>query len=430
MNPTNELSGPGIIPGGGAPGHRRLLGRSLALFFNFMLVVLSYYQVKAASRSLLIEYGGMEVFPYIWIGSAIALLAFIGVYNRLVAGRSRVRVVNGTLLACAVLLCIFWLTRKSATVWTIYAFYIFVDVFSVVLVEQFWSLSNSVTKLHEGERSYWFVGTGGIVGGIAGGILASALLRYTSMQTPDLLLSCAVMLLVCAVATWRLSRTGLFEEVPEHERVHLDGKGLAALLRSRYLVLVAVLVCFSQLAEPVVEYQFLSVVSDQFPDRDHRTEVISEFFSLLSLVSMLVNLAVTPLVHRFAGAVGGLLVQPLVLAAASIAFLLQAGLTSAVAMKISDRALSYSVNRASKELLYVPIDPVNTYQVKAWIDMLGYRLFKVIGSGLILVATQWVPAYDGVSSLSWLTFAICGAWAAATLVLAGEYRRMAIPIRP
>lgn len=430
MNPTNEISGARIIPDEGRTRARPLLGRSVALFVNFMLVVLSYYQVKAASRSLLIEYGGMEVFPYVWIGSAFALLAFIGVYNRLVAGHSRVRVVNGTLIVCAALLCVFWLTRKSATVWTIYAFYIFVDVFSVVLVEQFWSLSNSVTKLHEGESSYWFVGTGGIVGGIAGGVMASALLRYTSMQTPDLLLSCAAMLLLCAVATWLLARSGLFEEVPEEERAQLDGKGLAALFNSRYLVLVAVLVCFSQLAEPVVEYQFLSVVSDQFPDRDNRTQVISEFFSVLSLFSMLVNLAVTPLVHRYAGAIGGLLIQPLVLAAASIGFLLHAGLGTAVVMKVSDRGLSYSVNRASKELLYIPIDAVNTYQVKAWIDMLGYRTFKVLGSGLILIATQWVPAYDGVSGLSWLTFAICGAWAAATMMLAREYRRMTIPVRP
>jgi len=394
-----------------------------------MLIVLAYYQVKAASRSLLIEFGGTEAFPYVWIGSAFVLLAFIGVYNRLVARYTRIRVVNGSLVVCAVVLTMFWLVRGNAAVELIYVFYIFVDVFSVILVEQFWSLSNSVTRLNEGENSYWFVGTGGILGGIAGGVLASALLRYTPMQTADLLLSCAAMLLLCAVFTYLISRHGLFDEVPEEERAVINGRGLAALFKSRYLILVAVLVCFSQLVEPVVEYQFLTEVSDRFPDRDARTQVISEFFSLLSLVSLLINLGITPFVHRRLGAMAGLLIQPLLVSIASAAFLVQTTLVTAVMMKVSDRGLSYSINRASKELLYVPIDPVNTYQVKAWIDMLGYRMFKVLGSGMIIVAMQWSPAGANAAQLSWLTFAICAAWLFTISLLATEYRRIAVPLK-
>ncbi|OGT84522.1 MAG: hypothetical protein A3H91_12890 [Gammaproteobacteria bacterium RIFCSPLOWO2_02_FULL_61_13] len=339
------------------------------------------------------------------------------------------RVVNGSLIVCAVVLSLFWLARKNATVELIYLFYIFVDVFSVILVEQFWSLSNSVTRMNEGENSYWFVGTGGILGGIAGGVLASVLLRYTPMQTSDLLLSCAAMLLICAVATFLISRRGLFEEVPEVERAVINGRGLVALFKNRYLILVAVIVCFSQLAEPVVEYQFLSEVSDKFPDRDTRTQVISEFFSLLSLVSLLINVAVTPFVHRHLGAIAGLLIQPLLVSVASAAYLVHTTLATAVMMKVSDRGLSYSINRASKELLYIPIDPVNTYQVKAWIDMLGYRMFKVLGSGLILVALRWSPAGANGAYLSWLTFGICGAWLFAITLLAAEYRRMTVPLR-
>jgi AAA family ATP:ADP antiporter len=408
---------------------RRPLRRAIALFFNFMMIVLAYYQVKAASRSLLIEFGGVEVFPYIWIGSAFVLLAFIGVYNRLVATRDRVQVVTGSLVVCAVVLSLFWLARGQATLWMLYAFYIFVDIFSVILVEQFWSLSNSVMRLGDGERSYWFVGTGGILGGVAGGVLASVLLRYTPMQTADLLMSCAGMLLVCAAATILISRNGLLREIPAEERVALDGRGLAALLRNRYLVLVAVIVCFSQLVEPVIEYQFLTEVSDRYPERDARTQVISEFFSLLSLVSMLVNLFVTPFVHRHLGAVAGLAVQPLVVSVASAAYMLHTTLASAAVMKISDRGLSYSINRASKELLYIPMDAVNNYQVKAWIDMLGYRMFKVLGSGLILLAGLWLPAGAGTAPLGWLTLGICGAWLFAIALLATEYRGMVAAMR-
>jgi AAA family ATP:ADP antiporter len=94
-------------------------------------------------------------------------------------------------------------------------------------------------------------------------------------------------------------------------------------------------------------------------------------------------------------------------------------------MKISDRGLSYSINRASKEQLYIPVDPVQTYQAKAWIDMLGYRLFKIIGSGLILLTTQWLPVSLDIGQLSFLTFIICIVWIATIRLLAKSYDQLA-----
>ena len=52
----------------------RALGkRTGCLFLNFFLIILAYYQVKSASRSLLIEYWGSDNFPYVWIASALVL---------------------------------------------------------------------------------------------------------------------------------------------------------------------------------------------------------------------------------------------------------------------------------------------------------------------------------------------------------------------
>ena len=91
-------------------------------------------------------------------------------------------------------------------------------------------------------------------------------------------------------------------------------------------------------------------------------------------------------------------------------------------MKIADRGLSYSINRASKEILYIPIDPVLIYQAKGWIDMFGYRLFKVIGSVLILALTQWFALGVSVADLSLLNLGVCGAWLLIILMLMPQYR--------
>ena len=99
----------------------------------------------------------------------------------------------------------------------------------------------------------------------------------------------------------------------------------------------------------------------------------------------------------------------------------QSTLSIASIMKICDRGMSYSINRASKELLYIPVDPAQTYQAKAWIDMFGYRAFKVLGSLLILGLTHLDVSALG---LSWLTVVICAVWMALFAGRANEYRRV------
>ena len=395
--------------------------RSILLFVNFFLIILAYYQVKSASRSLLIEYWGADNFPWVWIASALVLGSFIGLYHQLVERYSRLAVVLGSCLLFIALLVGF----RAALGWNATAasitFYIFVDIFSVILVEQFWSLANTVTGVATGRKSYWFIGTGGLLGGVLGGITAAALLKFTAMQTPDLLLSCAAILVLTFLLNLVMGRMGLYEEVTTAGPPLVAAGGWRTLVANRYLILIACALLCSQLAQPVVEYQFMQAIETRYPEIDARTQYISAFFSILGLFSIAINLLLTPVIHRFLGVMWGMVTQPLLLAVSSVVFLAHPVLPVAAAMKISDRGLSYSINRASKEQLYIPVDPVHTYQAKAWIDMLGYRLFKVLGSALILVLAYWLPLGSNAVQLGWLTLLICATWSIILVLLAREY---------
>jgi AAA family ATP:ADP antiporter len=395
--------------------------RSIILFSNFFLIILAYYQVKSASRSLLIEYWGSENFPWVWIASALVLGSFIGLYHRLVERYSRLAVVLGSCLMFIALLVGFRMALGWQGTAASIAFYIFVDIFSVILVEQFWSLADSVTETEAGRRSYWFIGSGGLLGGIIGGASATAMLEFTPMRTPDLLLSCAAILIVTFLLNLAMGRMGLYREVKSTGQPVVVAGGWRALIKSRYLLLIAGALLCSQLAQPVVEYQFIKAVEASYPVLDARTQYISSFFSLLGVVSIAINLLVTPFLHRYLGVMWGMVTQPVVLAMSSLAFMAHPTLMIASVMKIGDRGLSYSINRASKEQLYIPVDPVRTYQAKAWIDMLGYRLFKVLGSALILVLAKWLPLGENAMQLGWLTLFICLAWTLVLVLLAREY---------
>jgi AAA family ATP:ADP antiporter len=404
---------------------RTLQVRACFLFLNFLLIIMALYQLKPASRSLFIQFLGADRLPYVWIGTAVVMGALISWYHRLVGRHSRVRVVFGSCLLFGALLALFRLLFNHPHPATATAFYVFVDILGVVLVEQFWSLTNSIYSTREGKAWYGFIGTGGLLGGVIGGGAGALILKYTPLQTPDLLLVAAGIILLILVLTWVMGRLGIYREVEHRGHPTRFKGGWRALQQNRYLLLIAGILLLAQLVDPIVEYQFLKTVETHFTELEARTTFLSAFFGILGMVSIAVNLGLTPLVHRYLGVIAGLLAQPLALGACSLGFFAHPTLLFGAAAKISDRGLSYSINRASKELLYVPIDSVLIYQAKAWIDMFGYRLFKIFGSFVILIFTQWLPFSVGVPQLSWFTVGICLLWVLLIAAIRRDYVKFA-----
>ncbi len=405
---------------------RRLseLARALVLFADFGLVILAYYQIKPASRSLFLEHFAAAQLPYAWLASAALLALLMPPYVRLVERVARVRVVIGSCGLFAVLLIgfRFWLDGPIGAL----AFYVLADVLSVVLVEQFWSLTNSAFGTSGGKRWYGLIGAGGLAGGLVGGQLAAWLLSATALRTVDLLLVAAGMIVLIAVLSGAMARRGLFVEQPAPARPPgLDrGSGAWDWMRNRYLLAITAMLLLAQIIEPVVEYQFMHYVQAEYPEREGRTRYLSQFLSLLGGAALLVNLLLTPLILRWLGAIGALLFQPVALIVTSLAFFQGPALASGAIMKLADRGLSYSLNRAAKELLYVPVAPALIYKAKAWIDMFGYRAFKVIGAVAILALTQWSGWLTEPAAYSPFIVVVALFWIALVLLLARPYREL------
>ncbi|MHC4707636.1 MAG: Npt1/Npt2 family nucleotide transporter [Planctomycetota bacterium] len=400
----------------------RVLGlRAAFLFVNFFLIITALYHLKPASRSLFIGSLGAERLPYVWIATALIMLGLIGYYHRLVAKYSRFKVVLVSCLIFSGLLVVFRFVLATENVAGSVGFYVFVDILGVVLVEQFWSLSNSIYTTREGKSWYGLVGTGGLVGGVTGGGVAALLIKGTSLQTLDLPLVAAGIILLTFSLTAIMGRLGIYCEVDNPSNPEMPERNWRVLTHNRYLLLIAAILLLAQQASPFIEYQFLNTVQAAYEERETRTAFLSLFFSLLGLVSILINLGITPIIHRNLGVIAGLLLQPLLVFLCSLGFMLKPTLTMGSVTKISDRGLSYSINRASKELLYVPVDPLMIYQAKAWIDMFGYRVFKILGSIFILLFTQWLPVKVTIAQLSWFTLSICLTWMGLIMVLRRDY---------
>lgn len=404
------------------PALRKLWIRGVFLFTNFLLITMALYLLKPANKSIFIDILGADSLPYVWIGTALTMIIFTPVYHELVIRFSRLKVVLGTCLIISALLVLFRSMLINSDPLTAIIFYIFVDITGVVLVEQFWSLTNTIYNTEDGKKWYGIVGAGGPIGGVLGGWISVVLIRRTSMQTPELLLVASAIILVIFFLTWIMGHYGIYCEA-DMPNVNGDSRnGWQFLSKSRYLLLITAILLIAQLISPLIDYQFLKTLETQYTDRETRTAFLSMIFGFMGLVSAGINIAVTPLIHRSLGIIAGMFVQPLIMSLCALCFIAQPGIIFGTAAKISDKGLFNSINRASKELLYVPVNPVLIYQAKAWIDMFGFRMFKVFGSVLILVFTQWLPFSIGLGHLSWFTLGFCIFWIGLLIILKADYQ--------
>jgi AAA family ATP:ADP antiporter len=56
----------------------------------------------------------------------------------------------------------------------------------------------------------------------------------------------------------------------------------------------------------------------------------------------------------------------------------------------AEAAFAYSINQASKEILYVPLDRISKYKGKAFIDMFVFRAGKALGAAMVLSYSLWL----------------------------------------
>lgn len=396
--------------------------RAAVLFTNFFLIITALYHLKPASRSLILESHSTIDLPYIWIGSAVLILLGMPLYQLLLRRFKRQTVVAMTLTAFAALLTLFWWLLKNPDDLTTVAFYLLVDVVGVTLVEQAWSLTNSLFATDEAKSWYGLVGTGGLLGGVAGSAMSGILIQFTHLQTPDLLLvSASILLILLGLNSW-MHYCGIYDDDAQHKTVVPFKRGLGALLHNPYLLLVAAGLLIAQLVSPLVEYQFMGILEQTYQEREARTAALSLFFTLLSTFSIGVNLLLTPLILKVGGVLAGLLIQPLLMCLSVLIFAQVPGLMTAGLLKISDRGLAYSLTRASRELLYIPIPSAVIFESKAWIDMFGYRLFKVFGAGLILMLAGGHSVSASANALNLAIMIACLSWIALQMFLYRQYR--------
>ena len=399
-------------------GARNKLRTALWVSALAYVMLFGYSIARPAAESLFLERYGSAALPKVWVAVAVTAVIVVAIYNRAAARYSLVHVLLGTIAASATSLVVLLLAARSFPIAS-FALYVWKDVHIVVLLEILWSFANVVFETRTARWTYGLFCAAGTLGSFSGNMAVGKLAAaFGTAQSLWLLLIVFTLLALLGTA---LGKAALDPrpKTPTAQGLGRIGvrEGVSLLRGSRYLGVLLLLVGTVQLVVNLIDFQYSGLLEQTYVDTDARTAVIGQVYGVIDVSSLLLQFA-TGAILRYVGFRKTMLAIPVLLGGCVIAGIIAPTFTIVAVTKIASKTLDYSLFRAAKELLYIPLSYAEKTRGKALVDMLTYRVSKA-GASLLVAGLLRAGA-----ALSYGTVVLIGAWGALAYVVAGRYRRL------
>ena len=387
----------------------------------FMLMA-SYHIAMPTSTALFMQHYTSAMLPQAYLCAAVGAPLLALLVQRL---NQRVSVLRAFVitayLSCAILTALLLLYGLDVP-GTAFALYIWRDLYVVLLVELFWTFANVAFAIRTASKLYGWFGAAGSIGGISTSMVVGMLAhRYGTLSTLWLTLP---VLLVVPFGASRLAPSITARARAPRRPEAMQG-GLAVLRGSPYLLLMLGTVIIIQGVVTIVDFQFTAVVGNTYLDSADRTKIFADMHGYIGMGALLLQV-ITSHILRYVGVARIWVGIPVLLALHIGAFLAMPRFAAMAVLKLNSKVLDYSIFRAAKEILYIPLSYAEKTQGKAIIDMAAYRVAK--GAAALLILT--LGTKSAVQGISLANLALCLVWLCFSLILARLYRRAAGAGRP
>ncbi len=415
------------------------------LMLNMFLLLAAYSLLKAIREPLVLTTpGGAEVKSY--SGAAIAglFIILVPLYSALASRVSRVRLINTvTAFFAACLVVFFALNRIGVPIGV--PFFIWVGIFSLLIVAQLWAFANDVYSVEEGRRLFVIVGFGASLGAIAGSFATTELVQRLGPY-PFMLASCAL-LIVCMLLTKVIDirdrrrgwNRGSAPEESGHERHPstdpIRGRsGFSLVMHDRYLLLIAFFMLLYNFVNTNGEYMLGRTLVDAYKaahgsaamEGIDAKKAIGEFYgryqTAVNVLAAVFQAFLVGRVVRHFGVRIGLLVLPAVafFGFSGIAFVPVLGLIRTV--KIAENSLDYSLQNTVRNALYLPTRRDAKYKAKQANDTFFVRCGDVCSAGLVFAGAHWFGF--GTRHFAIVNVALVIVWLALAFVIGRRFHGM------
>jgi ATP:ADP antiporter, AAA family len=386
---------------------------------NAFLLLASYYLIKTAREALILTEGGAEIKTYSAAGQALVLLLLVPLYGWCGTKVNRVKLVAGlTLFFVTHLLMFSFFGSQGVREGIVY--YIWVGIFSVFVVSQFWAFANDLYSEGQGRRLFPLIGVGSSVGALAGAKAAGVLVDSFSLSPYALMLvAAAILSTTAALVAWANSleaRKGPKAIVKESEEVLSKEGGFSLVLQDKYLLWIALLTVLLNIVNTSGEYMLSRLVTDEAAKLKLTGPAKAQFiggfyatyFSWVNGIGLLVQAFGVSRIFKHAGIRGSLFFLP-VISLMSYSVLAVAPILAIVrGVKTLENSADYSVQNTVKQALWLPTSREAKYKAKAAIDTFCMRFGDMLAAAIVFLGTT-VAALT-VTQFAWVNVILVIVW--------------------
>lgn len=402
---------------------------ALLMFLYSFLAMTSYNIIKPITRSQFIASLGADNLPYVQFVAGVLIGFLMQGYTFLMRGVLRRHIIPATQAGMAILLVVFWfLFTAIGADWIAVAFYILGLILAVLLISQFWTLANDVYDPRQAKRIFGFIGGGSSLGGAMGAAITAYLVQTIGAKNM-LLVSAAIMGVCVAIVMFvikREERAGSSDATRTGEEKTTSGAEAIQLLRSsRHLQIIALVIAFAAIGAAVIEQQLNMAAAEAkgATNSDAIAAFLAQITVYLSLIGFVIQVGLTSRIHRVMGIGFALLVLPFSLGTTAVIMLFNRALWAPGLARILDTSLRYTVDKTSREVLFLPLPAELKYRAKPFIDVTMDRFAKGMGALMILVLIKdWGFGWDW-QKLSWASLTMVGLWVLTAIAARREYLR-------
>jgi AAA family ATP:ADP antiporter len=395
---------------------------AVLMFAYSFLVMTSHNILKPVTKSKFIDQLGADNLPYVLMASSVLVAVMMHAYSGWIRRLPRQYVIPITQSALVVLLVVLWGLLRTGAVWVTVALYFFGQILGVLLISQFWTLANEVYDARQAKRLFGLIGGGACLGGALGASIT--FITVQEFGSNNLLLVSAATLGLCIAIVLRIVRIPHAGHVEQVDERGVGGREAIRLLaQSSHLRVLAAVVAFAAIGAAVVDQQLSMAAEATGIDADAIAALLARVTAFLSLAGFVVGVALTSRIHRSFGMAVALLLLPIGLGASATLILLTGALWAVAGARVLDTTLRYSVDKTTREVLFLPLPADLRFRGKPFIDVTMDRFAKAAAAVLIL----WLIHPRGLDldwrQLSYASLFVMAAWIAVSLVAWREYRR-------
>jgi ATP:ADP antiporter, AAA family len=407
------------------PGEARRVGIMVSLLF-FLLAANNV--IKVVRDSLFLSHFSISDLAHVYLLAALLAGVIIAVYTRYTVRLPLYRLILGWNAFIISNVIMFWfLIVVFNFAWSIYAFYIWSAIVSVLAVAQFWTLAGLMFTAREAKRLFGIFSAGGSLGAILGGF-GSGWAVNLFMGTDGLFWLIGALFAGAFGVVWlagkelsELQTPALKEVSKSRETKATEGdSALGAILASRYLQFIAGVIFVSVAVSTLIDFQFKAAAKMAYASQDGLTAFFGSYYAWVAIITFFTQVVLTGRLLTAFGLIPSLLLLPASLFAGSLGILVAPGLFATTATRLTDAVLRTSVNQSGMEILYLPLSARVKRRVKTFLDVVLQRLGDG-AAGLIVLFYALFMMQSVPASLAYFSLGLIIIWAMFIFVLRGGY---------